>query len=483
MQKRDASPNACAPLFVLFRIRLLVVVVTLGVLEGGTTKENATHQMHMEMAYGGCGVRTRVHDGAIAAVMNTLNLGNLREGAQHMPDDFLGNLVVEVLVVLLRDKEGVDRGLGLEVVKRHANIILVDDLCRDFASNDLAENAIVVHKSHLSSRLLYLVRKTYRIMLSNTDGKQVKIPLPFRLLQLLFGLVFVWPTRQSVRLSRVVLGAIEVPAVWLDVDVGTPVAIRRIAITLGGLGVRQNRIVLRIVAPVLHLGNHHGGDLFHAQGVGVDSFYRAVVDVEGANVGDVRSCLVGGLANSSVVVVKLDAADTVGEIRPRGAGNRSWGKVDTPRLGFWCDVLDLLESLEVCGLETRKGILIGNAGNLVRFTKVLRLCGSGDAAAHNLVSTAAPTVIVDTHKDQDDVRLGAVVVEEAVDALVAVSARKTEPFHDGARVGGIADKVAAKMLDDLAPPRVTLGGDTIDVDLAFVVGAPIGGIRSAERAD
>ena len=59
-----------------------------------------------------------------------------------MTQHLLGDVVVQVLEVLLGDQQGVNGSFGLQVVERHAHVVFVNDLGGDFAGNDLAEYAI-----------------------------------------------------------------------------------------------------------------------------------------------------------------------------------------------------------------------------------------------------------------------------------------------------------------------------------------------------
>ena len=72
--------------------------------------------------------------------------------------DFFGNVVVEVVVVLLGNEQRVNRRFGFNIVKCQADVILVDDLGGNLAGNDFAEDAVVTHESAFLLRFLSCLR-------------------------------------------------------------------------------------------------------------------------------------------------------------------------------------------------------------------------------------------------------------------------------------------------------------------------------------
>ena len=68
------------------------------------------------------------------------------------PSTSAGHAVAQVVVVLLRDEQGVHGGLGLDVVEREADIVLVHLVRGDLPGDEFAEQAVIGHLRFLSSK-------------------------------------------------------------------------------------------------------------------------------------------------------------------------------------------------------------------------------------------------------------------------------------------------------------------------------------------
>ena len=98
------------------------------------------------------GVGAGVHNRAEAGLAHALELGDLRHHGQHMAEHLGRDAVAQIVVVLLRDDQGVHGGLGLDVVEREADIVLVHLVRGDLPGDEFAEQAVIGHLRFLSSK-------------------------------------------------------------------------------------------------------------------------------------------------------------------------------------------------------------------------------------------------------------------------------------------------------------------------------------------
>ena len=203
---------------------------------------------------------------------------------------------------------------------------------------------------------------------------------------------------------------------------------------------------------------------------GVD---RVVARPEGRDVGDARPARGGGAHDGLVIALELDSPDGVLEARQRGVVvRRARAQGEAPHLGLGREVAHAPKHPGVGRLESLEGALVRHEPHLVGRPQVLGARGRRQAAAHHLVASPRPSVIVDTHVDEDHVGQLATRADEGADAAVAVPRREPEPLDHGPRVRRVGDQVASEAPDHPAPPGVLDPLDARNVDLPLVMHAP-----------
>lgn len=119
-----------------------LVLAALGAFEGEASHLGAAQDVQVQVADGCCAVGAGVDDGAITGFIHTLCLGDFGDYLQQVRQNIFGDVVLQVVEVLLGNNQGVDRCFGLDVIEGVADVVFVDLLGRDFSCDELAEQAI-----------------------------------------------------------------------------------------------------------------------------------------------------------------------------------------------------------------------------------------------------------------------------------------------------------------------------------------------------
>ena len=119
-----------------------LVLAALGAFEGEAAHLGTTQDVQVQMADGCCAVGAGVDDGAITGFIHTLCLGDFGDYLQQVRQNIFGDVVLQVVEVLLGNNQGVDRCFGLDVIEGVADVVFVDLLGRDFSCDELAEQSI-----------------------------------------------------------------------------------------------------------------------------------------------------------------------------------------------------------------------------------------------------------------------------------------------------------------------------------------------------
>ena len=98
--------------------------------------------MHMKMRHTLAAVRTAIDDEPKAGVMEAFLFGDrLRDMDEVAQKRFVGGCGGRHAGDFsFRDDQDMDRGLGMNIVKRQAEVVFISDPDRDFAGDDLREN-------------------------------------------------------------------------------------------------------------------------------------------------------------------------------------------------------------------------------------------------------------------------------------------------------------------------------------------------------
>jgi hypothetical protein len=90
------------------------------------------------------GIRTIVNDHAVALYLETAIARNFFSNEEKMPDEFAicSGYAVYVWDMFFGHDEQMCGGLGIDILERKGEIVIVDDLRRNFSFNDLAKNAV-----------------------------------------------------------------------------------------------------------------------------------------------------------------------------------------------------------------------------------------------------------------------------------------------------------------------------------------------------
>ena len=110
---------------------------------------SAGEQMNVQMRDGFSSVGAVVDDGAKARFREAFLLRDDAHARKEVPEEgglFRGRFR-DARDELLRNKEEVDRGLGLDVSEAEAEVIFINDLGRNFTGDDLLKNGLRAHSS------------------------------------------------------------------------------------------------------------------------------------------------------------------------------------------------------------------------------------------------------------------------------------------------------------------------------------------------
>lgn len=119
-----------------------LVLAALGAFEGEASHLGATQDVQVQMTDGCRTVGTGVDNGAITGFVHALCLGDFGDDLQQVCQNIFGDIVLQVVEVLLGNNQGVDGCFGLDVVEGIADVVFIDLLGRDFSCDELAEQAI-----------------------------------------------------------------------------------------------------------------------------------------------------------------------------------------------------------------------------------------------------------------------------------------------------------------------------------------------------
>ena len=95
--------------------------------------------MHVHVLYGLSRVWANVENAAETGLINTLDLGDLRDDMHKMPQHLFGNVFGQFVEMLFGDNKRVYGSFWLDIIECIAEIIFVDFLGRDLACDDFAK--------------------------------------------------------------------------------------------------------------------------------------------------------------------------------------------------------------------------------------------------------------------------------------------------------------------------------------------------------
>jgi hypothetical protein len=111
-------------------------------------KPAAGQKMEVDMENGLTCIMTVINDHAVAALLKTLLRSKAFCNKEQMSDKFplrKGD-AVNAGDMLFRDKERMDRRLGIDVFKSEGKLVFINDLRRNFSFDDFAENTVWVQR-------------------------------------------------------------------------------------------------------------------------------------------------------------------------------------------------------------------------------------------------------------------------------------------------------------------------------------------------
>lgn len=105
----------------------------------------ATDQMHMDVVNLLPAVTIAVHDEAIAIFRDAFLLCDFRRDGKKTPQRLLvfRRDVIDRWHQHVRNNQNVGRGLGRNIAKRSDKLILINNIGRDFTTNNFAENGFL----------------------------------------------------------------------------------------------------------------------------------------------------------------------------------------------------------------------------------------------------------------------------------------------------------------------------------------------------